>query len=182
MSTATELMHQLPSGDLRGPIYCDGEDAWQPGCGFCGTCGKARPIEPKPGHKTAPRWTWFCSTPCMKAWRRNHHWDIARKAALRRDRRCRKCGSDGGKARHRDARDRGLEVNHITPLADVDDGGGHVRFKPGSHVATKYRTSCAHHLDGLQVLCKPCHREETNKQRVVRMSSAGSATAIGQAV
>lgn len=41
-----------------------------------------------------------------------------------------------------------LEVNHVVPCL-------------GAH----RENSCAHHLDGLIVLCHPCHVAETNRQR-----------------
>jgi 5-methylcytosine-specific restriction endonuclease McrA len=41
-----------------------------------------------------------------------------------------------------------LEVNHIVPCA-------------GQHT----QLSCAHHLDNLETLCMPCHKEHTSELR-----------------
>lgn len=44
---------------------------------------------------------------------------------------------------------RSLQVNHRTPILGLHNHSG-----------------CHHHLDGLETLCdRPCHLEETNRQR-----------------
>lgn len=86
----------------------------------------------------------WCSGMCFNRFMKNHVWDEARAKALERDGyRCVRCG-----------RGRNLEVNHIVPLAFT---------RPG--VKNPYGPSCAHHLDGLEVLCHGCHLEATAKQR-----------------
>ena len=44
-----------------------------------------------------------------------------------------------------------LEVNHKVPRAGAGYGWG-----------------CWHHLDGLETLCRPCHRKVTNAQALER--------------
>lgn len=51
----------------------------------CQRCGG--PLPPR-----AFRW---CSSTCEQIWHSNHTWGPARKAALERDKRCVRCGSDG---------------------------------------------------------------------------------------
>jgi 5-methylcytosine-specific restriction endonuclease McrA len=106
--------------------------------GECDRCGKKLV-----GRQT--RWcsdrTWGGGSKCARlfheVFERNHDWNDARKAALKRDRnRCVKCGST----------DR-LEVNHIVPR----EGRG-------------YGRGCWHHLDGLETLCHDCHVETTRQQ------------------
>ncbi len=100
------------------------------GCDWCG--------KPLAGRKQ--RW---CSALCVAAYRNNHLWTYARKAAVRRDRGCVVCGSHNG-----------LEVNHIRPL-------GSVKWFDGN----RGRASCLHHLDGLETLCHQHHVEVTRRQR-----------------
>ena len=67
---------------------------------------------------------------------REHSWSYSNtRARIRDNHKCVTCGSVDD-----------LEVNHIIPLL----GRG---YGPG----------CAHHLDNLETLCKPCHDSE--KQR-----------------
>jgi len=133
---------------LAGPTFCDGPDAWQPGCGFCATCGTritGRPDAPT-GAQRRPRW--FCKTrgtACRNEWRRNHQWPEARRAALKRDRRCLRCPA------WKSPPPAELEVNHIVPR----NGGG-------------YGTGCHNHLDNLESLCRQHHQEATNEQRAAR--------------
>lgn len=110
----------------------------------------------------AGRRSW-CSDRCGELFWMNHWWSVARSAAKRRDRyRCRRCGSRGPKrptaAAHRtrnaylkalrawraEKKVARLEVNHIDPC-----GGKHGQL------------SCVHHLDNLETLCLPCHKEHT---------------------
>jgi len=100
----------------------------------------------------------------------NHWWSVARNAAKRRDRyRCRRCGVRGPKrpaaSAHRtrkaylaalrayreEKQVARLEVNHIDPCA-----GRHAQL------------SCVHHLDNLETLCLPCHKEHTAALRAER--------------
>ena len=111
--------------------YCAG--GWYAGCGTCACCGVELVLEPG-------RSRWFCGKACSKRWRLNHWWTEARRAALKRDRHCVKCG--GWKR---------LEVNHIEPL-----------------VGAGYATSCAHHAENLEVLCRSCHQGVTKDQAAAR--------------
>jgi hypothetical protein len=120
----------------------------------------------------------WCSAACATAAFDNHSWTYAREAALRRDRHtCQRCGYQrppqpnwrdfadadqsaltahgGADAAYWDAYNtwrrnlRALEVNHKTPILGLHGHSG-----------------CHHHLDGLETLCdRPCHLEETNRQR-----------------
>lgn len=80
----------------------------------------------------------WCSIKCSTAYRENHHWNAARKAAKKRDGyKCTKCGST-----------KRLEVNHIEPCL-------------GKHS----ECGCWHHQDNLETLCNPCHTDITKIQR-----------------
>lgn len=84
-----------------------------------------------------PRRVRWCSDECCNVYFRNHSWNIARHAARTRDEwRCCWCGAGG------------VEVDHIEAA-----NGSH-----GKH-------SCAHHLDNLRSLCRPCHVKRTAEQR-----------------
>ena len=128
---------------VTGATYCDGEDAWQPGCGTCGNCGEV----------LTGRSGWFCAGgSCAKEWRRNHQWTLAKAYALRRDGyRCVKCSAGP----HSSSNQRQVEVDHIDPLW----GRG------------RSETGCQHHQENLQTLCKGrrgasgCHQEKTNEDR-----------------
>jgi 5-methylcytosine-specific restriction endonuclease McrA len=127
--------------------------------GVCNRCGS----------RLSGRRTQWCSRECETEFRQNHDWNLARRAARKRDgNRCIRCKSDGipmifigqpaGPPEVRPMgwnqganRLLGLEVNHVTPRV----GGG-------------YGWGCHHHLDGLETLCVPCHRVETNKQAAQR--------------
>ncbi|QBP29732.1 HNH endonuclease [Mycobacterium phage Typha] len=112
------------------------------------------------------RRTQWCSKQCELVFRENHDWNLARRAARRRDgQRCVRCGSDGiprvfvagqqvevrfdtsAWSRHHPL----LEVNHKTPR----EGRG-------------YAWGCHHHLEGLETLCRPHHQVETRKQAAQR--------------
>ena len=124
-------------------LFCQGPD-WKPRKsvkveGTCGACGKA----------LEGRNLWFCKTPpgeqygesCRARYARNHFWQEARNAAVRRDSsKCRRCGSPG--TRHT------LEVNHIEPR----NGQG-------------YGIGCHNHLDNLETLCHADHLVVTATQR-----------------
>lgn len=146
--------------------------------GLCGWCGEDLPLTKSGKINPYRRW---CSTECSDAYWSNHSWQSARAAALKRDDyRCVKCGDDAGTTRkcsfwlcqrpwpcdkvgvEETIRGHGkpvvrrhdvvvvvgnLEVNHIEPRK----GGG-------------YNNGCAHHLDGLETLCHPCHVEVTKAQ------------------
>lgn len=86
----------------------------------------------------------WCGQLCSDAFYENHVWSVARVAALKRDKyACVRCG------RHED-----LEVNHIYPVG--------ASVKKGEN---GYKTSCLHHLTGLETLCHRHHLEATAKQR-----------------
>ena len=114
-----------------------------------------------------PRRRTWCSDRCGDAFWANHWWSVARSTAKRRDRyRCTRCGTRGPKRptvaalRTRPAYLKAmrawraqkkvgrLEVNHIDPCL-------------GKHG----QLSCAHHLDNLETLCLPCHKEHTAASR-----------------
>lgn len=86
---------------------------------------------------------WFCNEECARYWRANHWWSAARAVAIQHQKRCCRCGYQ-----------KELEVNHITPR----NGAG-------------YETSCAHHQDGLEVLCHQHHLIVTAQQRYGRVGS-----------
>lgn len=129
--------------------------------GVCNRCGT----------RLTGRRTQWCSSACESVLRENHDWNLARRAARKRDgNKCVRCGHTGiprvfvGHVdappeirtpawSSRNSREWGLEVNHMTPR----EGRG-------------YGWGCAHHLDGLETLCKPCHRDETNNQAAERRS------------
>ena len=100
------------------------------GCDWCGKLLGGR----------QQRW---CGALCVAAFRKNHLWTYARKAAIRRDGGCVRCGSHNG-----------LEVNHKVPLASISSFDGN-----------RGKASCVNHLDGLETLCHDHHVEETRRQR-----------------
>jgi 5-methylcytosine-specific restriction endonuclease McrA len=86
----------------------------------------------------------WCSNECAKNFECNHIWGIARHRARRRAKyQCVRpnCTNDQTE----------LEVNHIIPLVGIG-----------------YGPSCFHHEDNIEVLCKPHHQIETNRQREER--------------
>ena len=88
----------------------------------------------------ARRRSW-CSSACQRLFEDNHVWSLARRRKRRRAKyRCETCGS----REH-------LEVNHIVPV-----------------VGAGYALSCHHHLDNLELLCRACHVQVTNRQREER--------------
>lgn len=127
--------------------------------GVCNHCGK-----PLTGRRTQ-----WCSSACERVLRENHDWNLARRAARKRDgNRCVRCSYTGVPRmfvghvdgppvigmpawRRSDWSEWGLEVNHTTPR----EGRG-------------YGWGCAHHLDGLETLCKAHHRIVTNEQAAER--------------
>lgn len=119
------------------------------GCGWCGRTLTGR----------QKKW---CSRKCSREYRANHRWTDA-KAAVKKEATWFLCANaefergEGGqwgyttKARG----PRGClgftqkpEVNHITPIKGKHGTWG-----------------CHHHLEGLEVLCRPCHLAETKRQR-----------------
>lgn len=99
-----------------------------------------------PGHcgwcdkKLTGRQQRWCSRKCNRSYVEQHRFTNAKAAAKKRVTfyRCESCGEF-----HQQ-----VEVNHIVPCK-----GMHKQF------------GCWHHSDNLEVLCRDCHREETNKQR-----------------
>jgi 5-methylcytosine-specific restriction enzyme A len=141
----------------RDALLADCSLAAPPAQGACGWCGTALP---------ALRRSW-CSDRCGDAFWANHWWSVARQSAKRRDRyRCRRCGTRAPKrptaasyasrpkylaamrAWRAEKRTERMEVNHIVPCR-------------GRHKAL----DCAHHLDNLETLCPPCHKEHTSALR-----------------
>ena len=139
--------------------------AWPPEPGRCVWCAGQLP-------KRARRW---CAGDCQDEFTRQHGWQMARAAAIRRDGgRCIKCGHDGTvpgedlsfallallsprltyeqRRRHLTLVSQQqplwrLEVNHRDPVL-----GRHGEF------------GCHHHLDGLETVCHPCHLDITAEQ------------------
>jgi 5-methylcytosine-specific restriction endonuclease McrA len=96
------------------------------------------------GKPLRPRQRRWCGARCSDAFFENHVWSMARKAALARDGyKCVRCG------RHEN-----LEVNHIYPLS------ASIKRK-----TNRYKTSCLHHLTGLETLCHQHHLQATAQQR-----------------
>lgn len=112
------------------------------------------------GGELRGRQTTWCSEACKERWNDNHWWSWARARARinasptgrQYDAICARCGERASPP----------EVNHKVPVLGKHDQGG-----------------CHHHQDGLEVLCRPCHRAETNAQRergdLVRGSTGGDA-------
>ena len=127
--------------------------------GHCWRCGVDLP----------PRRRHWCSDDCGQWWRRNHDWNSAREAALKRDNQyCVKCGADGKPTgyfyRYTPGADSQykvitgrtmfpvkLEVNHIVPR----EGRG-------------YGQGCHNHQENLETLCHTCHLAVTAQQRADR--------------
>lgn len=92
----------------------------------------------------------WCSDACAQAMIEQHWWGDARKAALARDgRRCVRCGR-GELDLTLPPHARGVEVHHRDEHAH------------GRHSAS----SCCHHVDGLETVCKPCHWAEHRERPV----------------
>jgi hypothetical protein len=151
----------------------------------------------------------WCSDECSNAFSTNHAWTSARSAAIRRDKVCQVCGSDGiheiekwyaflvgvcgrwpnpfGRVGFGDwCRANGWFPDHEEAI-DAWRGYLGARERPfrvarqmaetahrQSQLEVNHRVpclgkhkenSCAHHLDGLVVLCHRCHVIETNRQR-----------------
>lgn len=86
----------------------------------------------------------YCGDKCRRAFEREHFWPRARATARRRAKYV--CGN-GCAGR--------IEINHIVPL-----------------VGSGYGPSCAHHQSNLEALCKSCHTNVTNEQRLARRVNA----------
>ena len=160
---------------------------------YLNACGMARGTQGRcymcDGELPARRRRW-CSDACSLAFEGNHYWNVARWVALKAaDNRCVRCGSDGRVATgrcscyygkwpcarageplheydekriHEQRFDRVLEVNHIVPR----NGRG---YTPGCH----------HHQANLEVLCRPCHVQETRRQGLGRRLAAALRIAEG---
>jgi len=171
----------------------------------------------------------WCSDQCSDAYWSNHDWNMARRAALKRDGwQCVRCGHIGwNDVPHsvlpltatdkeldpfgtrledwaialglldpdaelwsfaydhhsrtvRAATDQLPEV--LTTLVDSErkrseifTGRARRRYRPGAHElevnhieprrGRGYHSGCHHHLENLETLCRPCHTDETNRQR-----------------
>lgn len=114
------------------PVHVDGR---------CDRCGK----------ELTGRQTRWCSYACSLEFRTNHDWNLARKAARRRDgERCVRCGARGGyyEGEFPDAVwVPQLEVNHLVP-----------------RVGRGYGWGCHNHLDVLETLCHEDHILVTRQQ------------------
>jgi 5-methylcytosine-specific restriction endonuclease McrA len=96
------------------------------------------------GKKLVGRQRRWCAGDCNYYFAMNHKYSWARKVVLRAARLtarlycCAKCGDETSAP----------EVNHKVPCL-----GRHGTF------------GCDHHQSNLEVLCRPCHLDETKKQR-----------------
>lgn len=150
--------------------------------GNCNWCGMPLP-------NGGRRRRWCCEGHGRLFWM-NHAWPVARDAALRRDGytciRCHRrdgtvlseacsCGRSwpcaqvdprwGATWEHHVVQSRlSLEVNHRDPL-----------------VGRGYRAGCAHHVDGLETLCVPCHQDVTQAQARGRRQEAREAAEAARA-
>jgi hypothetical protein len=106
---------------------------------WTGQAGRCQECNISIAHLTKRR-TW-CSDKCSRLWEKNHIWNRARSSAKRKTKW--QCSRPGCRAHKKT-----LEVNHIHPL-----------------VGAGYGPSCSHHAENLEVLCKPHHQIETNRQR-----------------
>lgn len=140
---------------------------------YCAWCGDELP----------PRRRRWCSDACSQEFARQHVWSVAREAAKSRDgHMCRVCSRGWGAAHllalflnlsgHDLGRDlvdeefaeifrawtggANLEVNHVVPRR----GAG-------------YRTGCAHHVDGIETLCREHHVIETKRQAAHLLARRG---------
>jgi len=100
----------------------------------------------KPGHcghcakKLKGRQKRWCSKTCR--WDANaNHWFSKAKKRLKSARALYECEECHELTRT-------IEVNHIVPCK-----GAHSKW------------SCSHHIDNLELLCKPCHKLKTDEQR-----------------
>jgi hypothetical protein len=108
---------------------------WQGGPKCCRWCDK-----PLTGRQQ--RW---CSGACAGHASANHWFTSARHRALKRDgRQCVRCGAPEATLGGGLWRSNRLEVHHRDEKADGRHG----------------QCSCAHHVDGLETLCRPCHLAE----------------------
>lgn len=83
--------------------------------------------------------TW-CSRQCSREYTRNHRWTNA-KAHIKKEGAWYQCS-------HCQEFTKTIEVNHIVPCK-----GKHGQW------------GCHHHETNLELVCRPCHKIETNKQR-----------------
>jgi hypothetical protein len=92
------------------------------------------------GNKLTGRRKRWCSRTCDRAFVANHRWTQAKAAAKKASTwfQCARCSGFFQQ----------VEVNHIVPCK-------------GRHGVW----GCHHHLDNLEVLCKPCHLTTTQQQR-----------------
>jgi 5-methylcytosine-specific restriction endonuclease McrA len=114
------------------------------------------------GRRLTGRQTRWCSRDCQLVYERNHYWNQARDARLKRDNYT--CGGCGWRSHsfivdgHDQMtlfpvvdRERWLEVNHRIP-----------------RVGRGYSSGCHHHQDRLETLCHVCHVKVTRRQRISR--------------
>lgn len=110
------------------------DEACLPGAEIPGVCDRCEAELPK----GRSRW---CSDDCSLTYYRDHIWQYARSATLRRDGHA--CVN-------------GCERDYVTAL-EVD----HIVAARGAHS----KHSCVHHRDNLRTLCRPCHVKRTAEQR-----------------
>lgn len=138
VSTAEHMASRLKLNTVKG-------DMWQ--MAITDKLMKECVLSAYTGKRTQCRW---CNTPLTGRQRRwcspacadsaaAQHWFSWSRLYVRdiRDKHCLKCGNKNN-----------LEVNHIKPAN-------------GTH----HQSTCLHHTDNLETLCKECHRKITNTQR-----------------
>lgn len=136
----------------------------------CVWCGNELP-------KRARRW---CSRECTDEFTRQHNWQWARAAALRRDgHACVRCGHQPAVMEERALA--ALSAMHLIGLATIPPR--HPRpLLPYTVVARERHNwrlevnhitpilgrhgtfGCHHHIDGIETLCRPCHLDVTAHQ------------------
>lgn len=125
------------------------------GCDWCGAPLRGR----------QRRWH---SAECERAWWNNHVWTYARDEALRRAEVRDEAGVFVGfRCVHCDGVFRTPATRRATP-GRVALSGGAVEVNHKRPIGGRHGESgCHHHQSGLEVLCPPCHRDVTARQRAV---------------
>lgn len=137
--------------------------------GVCRRCGTELT-----GRRTA-----WCSDDCEVEWQRNHYWQMARPAAVKRDGgKCVRCGGNGAQRRHM----KRIFVGHTWAMKQIGlefIGPGrdyyqelqiitYVPWLEVNHIEPRagrgYNSGCHHHLTNLETLCHACHVVETKRQ------------------
>lgn len=161
--------------------------------------GKKRADCLRCGGSLEPRRVRWCSDECAAEWNINHVWGEARKAAIKRDGKCVRCGATGHVPPEelRKARESVREwfaSNPEPPRQDYETWRkwrkqSNAQFRASDRVAIRFQlevnhivpalrksrgtpNACVNHLDNLETLCHSCHLIETNRQRADRRKAA----------